>query len=242
MNNCAISSRTNKKSVSCIEKPILIEIVKKLTNNSINLRIFKKQTLKDVIIKLTGKQEEDWNKIKILSGVIEEKSTFKQKIKNKIDGVWMLDSMQIDTIMNQYVKHIDNDFIYFGSYSSNEFEKYPEKIKQIKKYLLDKNRIGVVINTDIISGRGLHWVSVYITKTRINYFDSNGMLPGNNIKYFLESFKKPITINRYRFQHNKGTCGMWAIKFLMSKAVNKNLKENLTDKSVNDLKNVYFRN
>lgn len=240
--DCAISAKTKKKSVSCIEKTDLVSIVKILTN--LNLQKLKKEQLKKIIIKLTGKQEEEWSKIKSLSNDLKDKLksvTFKLKTKNKLDGFWFLDNIQIDNIMKQYLTHINNNyFIYLGTFSSNEIRQ--RKINLINKYINDNKSVGIIMNTDLLSGNGLHWISIYITNNSINYFDSNGMMPNKHISYFLSNFKQPLFINTHKFQFHKGTCGLWAINFLMQKAINKNLTENLNDNQVNDLRKIYFRN
>ena len=77
------------------------------------------------------------------------------------------------------------------------------------------NECGIV-NLDISTGPGTHWVAYYKNKNHIEYFDSFGNLqPPTEIRKYLGN---NILYNHERYQKfNTVICGHLCIKFLLNK-------------------------
>lgn len=257
--NCAISSKSKTKNSkssyrSCLTKKDLLSIVKKLTKPRINIDKYSKHTLKNIIKIITGYTEEYYHRIPLLNPLLKQKLidfTFKIKVKgiNKVSSKsrWWLTNIQIDGIMKQFVKNLhikkDYSFVYFDTVSADTFDKYPEKITQIKDLLNKHKKIGIIFNLDTLSQPGSHWIAVYLTKINTLYYDSTGKQPSKYIQKFLDNFNN-ILINRERNQFIDGSCGMHSIVFLISKVIGNNLQfSNLpVDTVVNKYRSDFFIN
>jgi hypothetical protein len=91
----------------------------------------------------------------------------------------------------------------------------------------DYNCLGFVMNTDVSSGCGIHWVSVFIDysydQPTLEYFDSSGekMMP-EVIKFFKKVKKKIgkgelINVSTRVQQRDKHSCGPYAIYYIYSR-------------------------
>lgn len=70
-----------------------------------------------------------------------------------------------------------------------------------------------IINLDIYSGAGTHWVAYYKNKNMIEYYDSFGNLqPPKEILDYLGS---NVTYNYRRDQYSTYNCGHLCLKFLL---------------------------
>jgi hypothetical protein len=92
---------------------------------------------------------------------------------------------------------------------------------------------GVVLNTDVSSGRGIHWFCLYgvIKKGEpitIEYFNSSGYPPKPSVTYWMEATsmklqKKSIPceiINATRgrqVQFSRTECGVWSLVYILSR-------------------------
>lgn len=245
--NCAISTKAHSQKVSCITKKDLLRIAKKLTNvKGINIDHFTKKQLKKVITKITGKKETEWYKIKELSKTLRDrlyKFTFKTATKNNVNGYWWLSNVDIDHIMGQFIKkrHYKNkyNFVYYGTFSSDELENNQSKINEIKELLGKGKKIGIIYNTDTLRESGSHWVAVYLTKHKSTYFDPNGSPPNKHISHFLKEIGNEVTVNNVQYQKFDGTCGMWSIGYLMKMISHKKLTKT-NDKTINGLRTKFF--
>jgi hypothetical protein len=246
LDKCSINSKSKTKKETCLTKKDLLRILKKLTNVSgINVNILTKKKIHKIIEKIVKLPETKWYKVHSIPLSIKKKLlnyTFKLPLQgnSKIDGYWWLTSTQIDSIMKQFVKNRNSkgnySFSYFGSFSADSFnDTLLESLTQV----LYKKRVGIVFNTDILSGPGIHWVAVYINKKSVEYFDPNGIPPNNFILTFLNTLNRKIIINKYQYQTVDGTCGLWAVLFLMKKALHKKLNKD-TDFTVNNLRRIFF--
>lgn len=243
MNKCAINSGSNTR-YTCFTKNNLLDIAKKIKINK-NTYSLNKKELYNKLKNTLGNDETKWvlnfsggkklkNKVKYL--------TFKS-IGPLHDTEW-LSNIQIDNIMYQIIKknHSNNkyNFVYYETLSSDGFELNKQKINDVKKLLSDGKSVGIVFNTDITRLPGSHWTSVYITPTKASFFDSNGTPPNKHITLFLNKFKR-WTYNIKPYQLIDGDCGLWAITFLLKKSIKRNIDDSDTDKTVNKLRNIFFR-
>jgi hypothetical protein len=159
-----------------------------------------------------------------------------------------LNTLDIKDVMNQYeIKYPDFEFIGpvpmdfdtkigFGQCVINE-------LCNIKlQSLLDKGKkkIGIVFNLDKHTQSGSHWVAMYcnINQTNkigeINYWDSYGMKPNNEVVILMERIKEQgkslnynfkIKINHIRHQYKNSECGVYCIYFLTNLLDGKTFEE-----------------
>jgi len=117
-------------------------------------------------------------------------------------------------------------------------------------------KIGFIFNTDPHYKGGEHWVSMYlrIPEGEINYMDSYGMPPPDEISTLIGSLSnqlKNINVepkhNIVRFQHQRGEseCGMYCLHFILSqlqgvKTIQDFLSKRVPDNDMRDLRDVYF--
>ena len=75
----------------------------------------------------------------------------------------------------------------------------------------------IVINLDNSQGNGTHWTALKKSKNEINYFDSFGMPPPQElIELYL---RVKVVHNTHQFQHmNKTNCGAYVIYFIIEMA------------------------
>lgn len=124
----------------------------------------------------------------------------------------------------------------------------------LSKYLSKKDHIGIVFNTDIHTGPGKHWVSLFINlkEKYIYYFDSGNELIPSYIKSLIKDIKKQgkkhnmtIRFIRNRIVHQKGNseCGMYCLYFIISLLTGKKpsyFEKRISDEKVFSLRNEYF--
>ena len=118
-----------------------------------------------------------------------------------------MDSHQIEIILRR------NNFtrkIFKGVFASNEIK------------LFDKYPYCFVATTDKAGSIGSHWLAFYVPNSRtVEYFDSLGEQPNNDIKSFLEKFKN-IKLNKSQLQASyENSCGPHAIYFLVNRCMGK---------------------
>ena len=90
-----------------------------------------------------------------------------------------------------------------------------------------KTCFGCVLNTDMYSGPGIHWVSLFVDlrdkkNPTIEYFNSSGNAPLSNFKNLMEKLKekfekclsesiKIIRVTKEEQQQSNNNCGSWAV-------------------------------
>lgn len=150
-----------------------------------------------------------------------------------VDGAW-LDNMEIMNVMKQYEAYLNRNkeykFYFSGVYPS-DFEKYSDfQINEINKKFLDDGNIkfiGAVFNHDKRGQPGSHWVGLYIDllNSKAYYYDSVGKKPKDEyINYVKHLFKKcdlnydgkTLEYNKTERQTSGGSCGIYAISFIIS--------------------------
>lgn len=161
-----------------------------------------------------------------------------------IDGAW-LDNMEIMNVIKQYEIYLNKNkeykFYFSGVYPS-DFKKYPDfQINEINKKFLDDGNIkfiGVVFNHDKRGQPGSHWVGLYIDllNSKAYYYDSVGKKPKDEyINYVKHLFKKcdlnydnkTLEYNKTERQTSGGSCGIYAISFIISMASGINFNDYL---------------
>jgi len=151
-----------------------------------------------------------------------------------------LNNQQIDEFMLNYGKK--------GFKGTFAFDQ----IKDIPINKSDKSFSFILNLFPIKKEKGGHWVSVFITKDTIEYYDSFGEDPPknffNNLKPILKKFGNDETIyqlkiNRTKFQKiNTVNCGFFAIDFLLKRYKGESFKDatgfDIIEKSIQGEKNI----
>ena len=94
----------------------------------------------------------------------------------------------------------------------------------------------IVMNTDLSSGPGEHWIAIYVTKQGIcEFFDSAGNNPiFYGIEHFLISYGPRFTFNTKRLQdYNSETCGHFVLYYAFKRCQGLSLENIVRD--FNDL-------
>lgn len=118
---------------------------------------------------------------------------------------------------------------------SNEFDLYFEKFPYLKNHFLGIFSIDnlpqtipfrkfLICNTDIASGKGIHWFCCVKTCTKfIELFDSLGfdVIKQNLFKTYCKFRTKKIVFNETGFQETTSdTCGKFCIYFIINRMYN----------------------
>lgn len=146
---------------------------------------------------------------------------------------WLSD-VDIKKVMKQYeMKYktfsfigpspIDYDFVYHdGTCVWNDLCHF-----NLLKYVGKKKYIGIIFNTDVHNGPGIHWISLFINlKTNeICFFDSVSDNPPKSVNTLIYKIKNQaskigidlqIKINKMKHQYSNSECGMYSMFFIIS--------------------------
>lgn len=241
MTNCAVSSKS-KTSDTCITKSNLVDILLELishtisSNNLDSLRtILNRHTKADLhkgIKSLIGDpNERNWWKYITNPNLIDilTTKTFKLKTNKGVSkkSVWWLSNRDINNIMSQNISTlpINTNCVFIGALPSNYFDIYPDRFTFVKTLIQSNKRIGIVFNTDTFTGKGDHWVSLYIQSSPLHgngltiyYFDSNGDPPNKYISSFIHKIRPTkLVVNDHLYQKQDGLCGLYSIHYIMCK-------------------------
>lgn len=154
---------------------------------------------------------------------------------------WLSQS-NINNVVRQLVYKKKN-IIFLGAHPSDIHLLY--KLDYDKMKVSDKTFI--VFNTDGHDKPGKHWVSVCIDnkKKLVEFFDSTGGKPNNNIKKFMEKFKDYQRVySKTEHQVKDSECGMYSIYYIILKLKNYSLdminKKIIKDRYMNDSRKCVF--
>jgi hypothetical protein len=125
-----------------------------------------------------------------------------------------------------------NDFHHIN-FQMMDFKKMNTELNQVDWQQLVKDGIkslGCIVNTDYSTGRGQHWVAIFIDfiNCTVEYFDSAGQNPMHEILEFqLDTVNKLSTITGKKWkdicvtklQHQKGNteCGVYSMFYIISR-------------------------
>lgn len=176
-----------------------------------------------------------------------------------------LSSIDINNVMKQY-EHAYQSFEFIGP-SPIDFDKhklYGECVwEELCKFDLydyiknNKQKIGIIFNTDPHYKDGSHWISLFINiqKKFIYYFDSNGNNTPIEIKRLIKKINKQakaINLNlnlmdNNNFKHQKGNteCGMYVLYFIIELLTDSKPPEyfnthKISDNEVFKLRKIFF--
>lgn len=178
-----------------------------------------------------------------------------------------LSSDDIEHIEAQYTK-LFKKYTYVGTFPI-DFDKKSETGKCLVSALCSMNladlykkgytQIGIVFNTDVSTGPGIHWVALFcdigpeFEEPRITYFDSYGQSPEKEIKVLMNRWKeqwskvgihsKPMkaTFNKTRHQYQDSECGMYCLYFHFCCLLGIPMEERIPDPVIRGLRGMLFR-
>jgi hypothetical protein len=126
-------------------------------------------------------------------------------------------------------------------------------------YRKGKTSIGIVFNTDVHTGPGQHWISLYcdihpnLEEPRITYFDSYAHKPEKEIQRLMKRWKeewatagihsKPMvtSYNTTRHQFKDTECGMYSLYFHYSCLNGIPMDKKIPDDVVNSFRRLLFK-
>jgi hypothetical protein len=151
-----------------------------------------------------------------------------------------LNNFDINAVMAPYEKAYP-DFAFLGVVPVNFSTRDESTGKCITKDLCEfniydyfaqgKRRFGMIINLDLHTGPGTHWVALYWCMDPslpfgAIYFDSGGSLPHKFVHKFIEKVRQdvidlnisetfPVFYNKKQYQKGNTECGMFSTIFLI---------------------------
>lgn len=192
--------------------------------------------------------------------VDETKDNVSNDFRPRMPSKWLqnknewLTTSDIENVMNQYMKKYD-DFIFIGAVPI-DFDKVMTpgicvvnelcKIKIAKLLKKGIQKIGIVFNLDPHDEPGSHWVSFFTNlKTgEINYFDSYGYKPPNEVIKLVKRLKQQgqennirmkYSYNSNRHQYKNSECGVYSIFFIENMLEGKKFKPFCKQKVSDDI-------
>lgn len=156
------------------------------------------------------------------------------KIKGPHNSNDLLSNFDINKIMNQFTIHSK---LLFGKNflglecQTIDFSQYKNDLRGLDtKTILMYDAVGCVLNTDVSTGRGKHWICFYIdNKTReILFFNSSSNGPPIQLNVFLNKIKMELKLKhnldykmdnvvKFVLQKSRTECGVWCLIFIKSK-------------------------
>jgi hypothetical protein len=126
-------------------------------------------------------------------------------------------------------------------------------------YKKGKTKIGIVFNTDVHTGPGQHWISLFcdispeLEQPRVTYFDSYSQKPEKSIHKLMKRWKeewettdvhdKPMltTYNTTRHQFKDSECGIYSLYFHYCCLNNISMDEKISDEAISVFRRLLFR-
>lgn len=171
-----------------------------------------------------------------------------------------LSNFDIKKVMNQLEKSY-NSFLFLGPVAS-DIEDY---VSQLTGFSIEdiykkqgKAQIGIVYNMDTHDGPGTHWTATFIEisskKATVEYYDSLGNKPPEQIDNFLKTIKNNIEkmgipteylVNKINHQREDKECGVFSMSYILDrlngKTFNEIISDRRNDRDMDARRNYYFR-
>ena len=178
-----------------------------------------------------------------------------------------LSSDDIDAVEKQFAT-LFSDYYYVGTVPI-DFDKHSEtgaclvnslcSLDIARLYSEGYRRIGIVFNTDVSTGPGQHWISLYcdirpeLVFPRVTYFDSYANKPEKEITNLMKRWKttwdatkvhgKPMatTYNKTRHQYENSECGMYCLYFHFCCLLGIPMEKRVPDEVVRGFRGTLFK-
>ncbi len=200
---------------------------------------------------------------------ISDRKALKESFRPKMPKVWKeenyttwLNTDDINHVMRQYEKKYP-DFLFIGTIPldcgiNSDLSCSLTNFNVNRAYKNGIRTIGIVVNTDMSTGPGIHWYSVVIDlkRNRIIHFDSYGENALNETMAMIRRVQKDfkngqgkdlkIEINDKIFQTDSHNCGAYSMFFIIKVLEGKTLSQikrmNLSSEKMQKLKKEWYRN
>ena len=149
----------------------------------------------------------------------------------------LLSNVNIDEVLDQFVERFAHKKFLHIPFQMIDFEKkrtllstinLPEKLKH------QYDTFGVVLNTDVTEGRGIHWFCLFGEKYKsksghtvlsLEYFNSSGRPPMTEVQRWINTkahelrlkLNLPVKLhytNNIYFQNDEHSCGVYALAYI----------------------------
>ena len=189
----------------------------------------------------------------------------------KDNPITWLNSLDIEGVLSQYEKMYPEfksfgaspiDFDLVGSDGSCQVNSLCNiSIEKLMKGIgcsgKPKNYIGVVFNLDKHYERGSHWIAMFVNipKSEINYWDSYGYKPPEEVVDLMKKIKgqlevlgisAKIQINNIRHQYKSSECGVYSLHFIIKQLKGDSYemvcRNKISDNEMNDYRLIFFTN
>lgn len=175
--------------------------------------------------------------------------TFKPKMTLTMKS-W-LSTQDINNVLQQY-SDFDSSFKFLGALPSDFYKLTHVDYDKI----FDHKKIAIVFNLDEHNKSGSHWVSFLIDNVSrtLEYYDSLGLKPNDNIQEFINIVSKYLKRKGYNYKYLKNTirnqyenteCGVYAIYFIIQRLLgfdfNWIIDKPISDNKMNKFRSIIFR-
>lgn len=168
----------------------------------------------------------------------------------------LLDNYNIDNVLKQWTEIYPK--FYFIKFQMIDFEEMKTELATVNILDIIKNgykSMGVVLNTDVSSGKGIHWFCLYCEfKSNMNtleYFNSSGRMPRDEVLAWLNKTNSILNDNGIKsniviasnIQHqidSETECGPYSLYYIWSR-LNKVSYKEFDNKRIPDKKMIEFR-
>ena len=163
------------------------------------------------------------------------------------DSTALLDNFNIDNTLAQWSNGSKKEFgrcFYHIPFQMIDFQEEKTELANINLMGLIKNGFdcfGVVLNTDVSSGRGKHWFALFGDLKHkgtqddpyvLEYFNSSGYPPRPQVTVWLEKVKHDMLKDHKKYvdivyaahkqiQYSQTECGVWSLTYILSRLLGK---------------------
>ena len=143
--------------------------------------------------------------------------------KGPLNGEW-LSNFDIIAYFETWIRKYNN-FVFIEP-QMNDFERHNKELSQVDWNAFKNPKahrfLGCIINTDNYGNRGQHWVAIVADNNdkTIEYFDSAGGAPSNEIMEFMEKVSaaagfSTVYCNQVKHQQENSECGVYCIYYIL---------------------------
>jgi len=149
----------------------------------------------------------------------------------------LLSNINIDEVLEQFVERFAHRKFLHIPFQMIDFEKRRTLLSTIniaEKLKHQHDTFGVVLNTDVTTGRGIHWFCLFGEKYKnksghtiisLEYFNSSGKPPMTEVQRWINTkahelrlrLNLPVKLNytnNIYFQNDEHSCGVYALAYI----------------------------
>jgi hypothetical protein len=147
-------------------------------------------------------------------------------------GFGLLSNFNIDDVLDQFVKRFESRKFLHIPFQMRDFQRVGTKLSTVnlaREFKGGARCFGVVLNTDVSTGRGIHWFCLfgehYGDQIVLEYFNSSGRPPLPEVQAWLlktkhhlaKEMKLPVDIwysTGIQFQDDDHSCGVYCLCYI----------------------------